>query len=79
MSYMANITVYLPDAIEKKVRKAAKAHRQPLSRWIAEQLLRSVEGGWSQGFLHAAGSIPDFPDAESLRSGYGADSPREEL
>ena len=76
---MANITIYLPDSVEKKVRKAAKAHRQPVSRWIAEQLLRSIDNGWSQGFLQAAGSIPDFPDAASLRAGYGPDSPREEL
>ncbi len=74
---MANITIYLPDAIEKKARKAAKAKQQPLSRWIAEQLAKSIEGGWSQEFLEAAGSLPDFPDSESLRSGYGPDAPRE--
>ena len=75
---MANITIYLPDSVEKKVRKAARAHGQPLSRWIAGQLLRTVESGWSPGFLHAAGSIPDVPAVASLRSGYGTDSPREE-
>lgn len=76
---MANVTVYLPDAVEKKVRKAARANHQPVSRWIAEQLLHSIESGWSREFLDAAGSIPGFPDAESLRSGYGPDSPREEF
>jgi hypothetical protein len=32
--------------VEKKVRKAAKASKQPLSRWISEQLMRGVESGW---------------------------------
>ena len=76
---MANITIYLPDEMEKKVRKAAKAQHQPVSRWIAEQLLRSMESGWPQGFLSAAGSMPDFPDAASLRESYGPESRREEL
>jgi len=75
---MAKITIYLPDAIEKKVRKAAKATKQPISRWIAERIVRDVERGWSKAFLDLAGSMPDFPDVETLRSGYGPDSPRED-
>jgi hypothetical protein len=76
---MANITIYLPDLIEKKARKAAKARHQPLSRWIADRVRSSVESGWSPDFLDAAGSLPDFPPADSLRSGYGPDAPREEF
>ena len=76
---MANVTVYLPAAVEKKVRKAAKASKQPVSRWISDQLLRSVESGWPQEFLDAAGSAPDFPDVQTLRKGYGPESPREEF
>jgi len=76
---MANITIYLPDAIEKKVRKAAKANKQPVSRWIVDRLTKDVESGWSKAFLDMAGSDPDFPDASTLRSGYGPDSPREEF
>ena len=36
---MAQITIYLPDEIESKVRKAAKARRTSVSRWIADQVL----------------------------------------
>jgi hypothetical protein len=76
---MANVTIYLPDPVEAKARKAAKATRQSLSRWVADQVLRSVESNWSREFLDAAGAVPDFPDVNSLRTGYGSDSAREEL
>ncbi len=76
---MANITIYLPNPIEAKARKAAKASHRSLSRWIADQVLRTVESDWSREFLEAAGALPDFPDVASLRTGYGPDSAREEL
>jgi hypothetical protein len=73
---MAKITIYLPGDLEKKVRKTARAQGRPVSRWIAWQLARIVESGWSREFLRAAGSIPDFPAVEELRRGYGKDSRR---
>ena len=76
---MANITIYLPDAVEKKVCNAAKASNQPMGRWIVEQLLRAVENGWPKEFLDAAGSDPEFPEVHSLRGGYGQESPRDEF
>ena len=76
---MANITIYLPDAVEKKVRKAAKSSKQPVSRWISDQLARSLDAGWPSAFLEAAGSMPDFPEMRTLRTGYGKESPRQTL
>jgi hypothetical protein len=76
---MAQITIYLPDAIENKARKAAKAKGTSVSRWIAEQVVDSVERTWPKGVLDAAGALPDFPDLEEIRAGYGADAPRERI
>ena len=76
---MPNITIYLAADVERKVRKAAKANKQPVSRWISDQLINKLETGWPQKFLDLAGAIPDFPEVETLRSGYGPESPREEL
>ncbi len=76
---MANITIYLPDAVEQKVRGAAEAADQPVSRWISERLVRDFQSRWPQEFLDAAGSDPNFPEIEVLRSGYGPESPREEF
>jgi hypothetical protein len=74
---MAQITIYLPNEVEKKARKAAKAAGKSVSRWIADEVKRSTHTGWSEGFLKAAGAFPDFPSLEEIRAGYGPESPRE--
>lgn len=74
---MAQITIYLPDDLEKQARKAAKALRKPVSRWIADQLVQSLEDRWPKGVLAAAGALPDFPDLQIIRKGYGRDATRE--
>jgi len=76
---MAQITIYLPDAVEKKARQAAKAGGKSVSRWIAERVVEQIEGEWSSGVLAAAGAIPDFPDITEIRAGYGRDARRENL
>jgi len=79
LSYMAQVTIYLPDEVESKARKAAKAHGKSVGRWIAEQVVQSLEEAWPQGVLDAAGAIPDFPDTRGLRRGYGPDARREPI
>ena len=76
---MAQITIYLPDQIESKVRKAAEARRTSVSRWIADQVLRKWEDTWPDAVLSAAGALPDFPSLEEIRKGYGQDSPRKSM
>ena len=79
MSYMAQITIYLPNDVEAKARKAAKTRRTSVSRWIAEQVTQSLGNAWPRGVIDAAGAISDFPDIDEIRKGYGKDSPREKL
>jgi len=76
---MAKITIYLPDDIERKARKAAKKDHTSVSRWIAERVKQKLDHAWPPECLEAAGSCPDFPSLEELRSGYGHDAPREPL
>jgi len=76
---MAQITIYLPDEVEKKARKAAKSDGKSVSRWIADQLVHELDNAWPKEVLEAAGSVPDFPDLDELRKGYGPDSPREPI
>jgi hypothetical protein len=76
---MAHITIYLSDKVELKARRAAKASKSSMSKWVASQVEKAVETSWSPEFLAAAGSIPDFPEIEELRKGYGKDAPRESL
>ena len=76
---MAHLTIYLSDDVERRVRKAAKAGKVSISKWIADQVTQSVETSWPPEFLALAGAFPDFPDAGELRKGYGEDVPRESL
>ncbi|HLH04303.1 MAG TPA: hypothetical protein VKX25_16180 [Bryobacteraceae bacterium] len=76
---MAQITIYLPDEVEVRVRKAAKARRQSVSRWIAQQITNDLQSTWPPGVVEAAGALPDFPDLRDIRAGYGKDSQRERI
>jgi len=76
---MAQITIYLPDDIETKARKAAKAKGTSVSRWIAERVVDTLEDAWPKNVLDAAGAVVDFPDVKEIRTGYGKDSTREPL
>ena len=76
---MAQLTIYLPDEIERQARKAAKSQGVSLSRWIAGQVGAKVRTSWPAEVLAAIGRFPDFPEAADLREGYGADGRREPL
>ena len=76
---MAHLTIYLTDDVERRVRKAAKAAKVSVSRWVADRVSKSVDASWPPEFLALAGAFPDFPEADDLRKGYGEDVPRESL
>jgi len=76
---MSQITIYLPDELEDKARKVAKARGTSVSRWLAEQVAHKLEDTWPQSVLDAAGAIPDFPELAELRKGYGKDAARESM
>ena len=71
---MANLTIYLPDEIEFKVRKAASESKVSISKWVADRIATSVESSLPPEVLALAGAFPDFPDLEDLRRGYGEDA-----
>lgn len=76
---MAQITIYLPDDLEHKARKAAKAGGTSVGRWIADQVAHHLDDTWPKGVLAAAGAFPEFPDLNEIRKGYGHDLKRESL
>ena len=79
MSYMAQVTIYLPDEIEARARKAARKQHKSVSRWIAAQVTEKLTATWPDEVLAAFGAIPDFPEAKDLRRGFGEDARREPL
>ena len=76
---MAQMTIYLPDALEKKARRAARADGKSVSRWIADRLVEKLDDTLPQVVLDAAGAMPGFPGLRQLRKGYGPEAPREPM
>jgi hypothetical protein len=74
---MAQVTLYLPDEVENKARKAARAQKKSVSRWIADQIKHNLEKSLPPSWIDAAGAFPDFPQVDKFRKSYGKDGPRE--
>lgn len=76
---MAQVTIYLDDTQEQRLRKAAADAGMPVSRWVASLIERYTMTQWPAEVHEAAGSWPDGPDADTLRGQTGRDVPRETL
>lgn len=76
---MANITIYLSDEVERRIRQAAEAQGKSVSRWISGRLTELVDQSPAGELLLLAGAFPDFPDIDDLRAGYGPDARRENV
>jgi hypothetical protein len=74
---MAQITLYIDDAVQSRLRDAAARAAVSQSQFVADLIRRATSDRWDDEVLALAGSIPDFPDAESLRAGLAADAGRE--
>ncbi|EXJ12274.1 hypothetical protein [Imhoffiella purpurea] len=74
---MGQITIYLDDETELRLKASAKSKGIPVSRWIAELVRERTATEWPDEVRQLAGAWPDFPDAEALRGGQGQDVRRE--
>lgn len=78
-TYMAQLTLYIDDETDLKMRKAARAAGVSRSRWAAEAIRRKLGEEWPEGFMGLAGAWKDFPTADELRKQLGRDARREKL
>ena len=74
---MAQLTLYLDEATEKKMKQAAKEAGISQSRWVAELIRSRTATTWPASLASLAGSWSDFPMAEELRAEEGEDVRRE--
>jgi len=75
---MGQITIYLDDQSEKKLKSAATSEGIPVSRWIAQLVRDKTRTEWPESVRSLAGAWSDFPLRESLRND-ASDTPREKL
>ena len=76
---MGQVTIYLEDRIEKKMKSAAKSSKMSLSKWIAGVIEAKVSNEWPLSVVNLSGAWEDFPSVADIREGYSRDSIREEL
>ena len=76
---MSQLTIYLDEDTERRLRAAADSQGVSLSRWVASLIREKTEDSWPQAVLDLAGAWPDFPTTEELRANPRPDSPREPL
>ena len=73
---MAQITLYIDDAVQARLRAAAEREQVSQSQFVAALIRRATDDQWPADVLALAGSVPDFPDANALRASEAADAPR---
>lgn len=75
---MGQITIYLDEELERKVRAATEHSKVSRSRWIADVIRQHLEDEWPAEIRDAAGTWSDFPEQDELRAGMAYEA-REEF
>lgn len=73
---MSQITLYLDDATQALVERAAQASGMSKSRWVAEIIRKYAAHEWPKDCLELAGRFPDFPLREAAPATLPDDIPR---
>lgn len=76
---MGQVTIYLEDEVEAKMRLAAKTMRLSQSKWIANLIKEQVVNEWPESVRDLAGAWRDLPTLEEIRNFQNTDLPREDL
>ncbi len=77
---MGQVTIYLDNELENKMKSAARAGHVSVSKWIAYLIRQRISTEWSHDIIALAGCWKDdFPTLEEIRSISAEDSLREEM
>ena len=65
---MGQITIYLDNETEAKLKKAAKAGRTSVSKWVTSMIQDHIKNEWPHDIASLAGSWKDdFPSLDEIR------------
>jgi hypothetical protein len=76
---MGQVTLYLDNETEARVKAAAKAAKVSKSRWVADLIREKTRTEWPAWVVELVGSWSDLPSLEEIREGLPEDLPRETL
>ncbi len=76
---MGQVTLYIDNETEEKLKAAAKAAGVSQSRWVADLIREKTATEWPASVVQLAGAWAedDFPSLEEIRRGLPPDLPRE--
>ena len=76
---MSQITIYLEDALEEKVRLRAKQQGISVSKWIATAIEAGEKEVWPAHVIASFGTWDDVTDSTSSPIPFAQDAPRVSL
>ena len=77
---MAQVTIYMNDKIEQKVKKLAKSMNLSISKYISSVLEQKTADSWNIDIKNLSGAWSQFSSIEDIRSNESIkDAPRESL
>jgi predicted transcriptional regulator len=71
---MSNVTIYLDDELEERLRQAAKDEGVSVSKLVSKMIAEKTVNHWPMEFMNLAGSWSDLD-----RPAFAGDLPRESL
>ena len=79
LSHMAQVTIYLPDLILKKINALAKSEALSVSSWVKNKLMGSIEDTWPEDYFGLFGSLEDSDLTRPEELDVGQDTRRTKL
>lgn len=76
---MGQVTLYIDNEMEERLKAAAKAAGVSQSRWVSDLIRAKTATEWPASIVQLAGAWAegDFPSLEEIRKGLPPDVPRE--
>ena len=75
---MAQVTIYMDNSLEARIKEVAKQRGLSISKFIAKTLEQKVQSSWDEDVKKLSGSWSDFCSIDEIR-GATLDAPRESL
>lgn len=76
---MPQITIYLDEKTEKKMKAITKSIKISQSKWITYLIKEKLRDDWPESILNLSGAWKDFPSADELRKSLDKDIKRERI
>ena len=76
---MAQVTIYMDNNLERKVKEVANSLNLSISKFISSLLEKNIQNEWNENIKNLSGSWSDFPTLDEIRESKVDDVKREEF